>query len=209
MQTLDRFPVLGGNSDINVYPVIHPQWSGTGGGLCEQEVRQRLDSKLNIHCIFKADLILAATLPDTLEAVLPGPSEQLRLIRDTLSLSMSDLAAVMGVSRPTIYAWLEGDEPNLDNQKALTRLWKVAKELGERQIERCDKLIKRPIFEGQTLLDKLKANQEVSDCLDVIQAISEREAQERRTPKGSGKTVDNSGLRRLSTPVDKSGFTDK
>jgi len=58
----------------------------------------------------------------------PGrpPAEQLQYIRQHLCLTMSDLASLLGVSRPTAYAWLAGDEPRGDNYTNIVRLSHIA-----------------------------------------------------------------------------------
>jgi DNA-binding transcriptional regulator YiaG len=38
-------------------------------------------------------------------------AEHVANIRDVFAINMSDLASVLGVTRPTAYTWLEGQEP--------------------------------------------------------------------------------------------------
>jgi len=40
-----------------------------------------------------------------------SPAEHVANIRDVFAVNMSDLASVLGVTRPTVYAWLAGQEP--------------------------------------------------------------------------------------------------
>jgi predicted DNA-binding transcriptional regulator AlpA len=55
-------------------------------------------------------------------------SEAVATIRLTLSLQIKELAAVLGVSRPTIYSWLRDEEkPQPQNRKRIAHLLKFAK----------------------------------------------------------------------------------
>jgi DNA-binding transcriptional regulator YiaG len=116
-------------------------------------------------------------------------AEHISNIRDVLAISMSDLAAVFAVTRPTVYAWLEGrQEPTKpDTVKRIQQLSRAADVFGQANIERLDKLLQRPILDGRSLLDMLKANEDPLAVLPLVKEISEKEAKTRREPKGSGK----------------------
>ena len=51
--------------------------------------------------------------------------DQIREILAALSLNKSQLAEVLGVSRPTLYDWLEGKEPNASNAQRLSDLLRL------------------------------------------------------------------------------------
>jgi transcriptional regulator with XRE-family HTH domain len=53
-------------------------------------------------------------------------AEQLAFIRHYLSLSVSDLARVMGVQRPTIYAWMQNGAPRRDSVERVAMLERIA-----------------------------------------------------------------------------------
>lgn len=61
-------------------------------------------------------------------AMRKAPAEQLARIRANLSLNISELAQVLGVQRPTIYAWMGEDDVVLrrENRERLDRLEQVA-----------------------------------------------------------------------------------
>ena len=67
---------------------------------------------------------------------LPAPSspslsiqDQIAAIRGALSLQMKELAAVLKVQRPTVYAWTNGDSaPQPNNRVRLQNLWQIARE---------------------------------------------------------------------------------
>jgi DNA-binding transcriptional regulator YiaG len=115
-------------------------------------------------------------------------SEHIANIRNVFAINMSDLAAVFAVTRPTVYAWLEGrQEPKPEAVKRIQQLSSAADEFGKANIKRLDKLLQRPILDGDSLLDLLKANEDPLAALPVLKGISEKEAKTRREPKGSGK----------------------
>jgi len=64
---------------------------------------------------------LADTPPHPNPQVL-APDEQTLEILAALSLNKSELAEVLGVSRPTLYDWLNGGEPNIQNARRLNDL---------------------------------------------------------------------------------------
>lgn len=133
----------------------------------------------------------------------PGrsPAEELQYIRQHLCLNMSDLALLLGVSRPTAYAWLDGDEPKEDNYHSIVRLSRIAEQFERLHLANLEKLLRRPVFDGRSLLDKLKASEEIGDCIPVLQNLASKEASARSRLKGSGKSPDNQGLSNLSTPI--------
>jgi transcriptional regulator with XRE-family HTH domain len=115
-------------------------------------------------------------------------SEHVANIRNVFAMNMSDLAAVFAVTRPTVYAWLEGrQEPKPEAVKRIQQLSSAADEFGKANIKRLDKLLHRPILDGDSLLDILKANEDPLAVLPLLKEISEKEAKTRREPKGSGK----------------------
>lgn len=117
-----------------------------------------------------------------------SPAEHVANIRDVFAVSMSDLAAVLGVSRPTAYAWLKGDEPN--KPEAVTRIQRlsnIADRVKGMNIERMDKLIHRKILNGESLFDLLKTDRDPSILIQSLKEISEKEARTRQESKSSGK----------------------
>jgi transcriptional regulator with XRE-family HTH domain len=116
-----------------------------------------------------------------------SPAEHVANIRDVFAINMSDLASVLGVTRPTAYTWLEGQEPKPEAVMRIQRLSHAADAFDRANIERLDKLLQRPVLGGRSLLDMLKADEDLSEALVSLKAIAEKEAQTRREPKGSGK----------------------
>jgi DNA-binding transcriptional regulator YiaG len=118
-----------------------------------------------------------------------SPSEHVANIRDVFAISMSDLASILGITRPTAYAWLEGQEPKPDAVIRIQQLSRTADEVKQMHISRLDKMVHRPILNGRSLLDMLKADENLSQALAKLKAIADKEAQSRTEPKGSGKNL--------------------
>jgi DNA-binding transcriptional regulator YiaG len=117
-------------------------------------------------------------------------AEHIANIRDVFAINMSDLAAVLTATRPTVYSWLEGQEPKKpETVKHIQKLSSFADMFGQANIKRLDNLLQRPILDGRSLLDILKANEDPLVALPLLKKIGEKEAQTRRKSKGSGKNL--------------------
>lgn len=118
-----------------------------------------------------------------------SPAEHVVSIRNIFALNTSDLAAVLSVTRPTIYAWLEGQEPKPEMVNHIQKISQMADKLQALNIARVDKLVHRPIFDGYSLLDKLKANEDVTEYLPILKKLADKEEQARHVVKGSNKNA--------------------
>ena len=118
-----------------------------------------------------------------------SPAENVANIRDVFAINMSDLASVLGVTRPTVYAWLAGQEPKGEAVIRIQKLSRAADQFNRANIVRLDKLVHRPILNGRSLLDILKTDEDPVADLATLKAIADKEAQTRREPKGSGKNL--------------------
>ncbi len=158
-----------------VIPLVMSFIAGTGGAMTAQsaEAMGRWVHTPAIHVTRPAQEPVAFNKSD-----IRTPSEHLTRIRDVFALNMSELANVLGVSRPTAYAWLEGQEPG--KQEAIVEirhLAELAETLDALSINRINKLIRRPIFGVQSFLDKLKARENIDDAIATFKrAINQRKA---------------------------------
>ena len=55
-------------------------------------------------------------------------ARQVRELQAALSINKSELARILGVSRPTVYDWLDGGEPNADNRSRIRSLLRLLSE---------------------------------------------------------------------------------
>lgn len=118
-----------------------------------------------------------------------SPAEHVTNIRDVFAVNMSDLASVLEVTRPTVYAWLAGQEPKGEAVIRIQQLSHAADKFNQANIIRLDKLVHRPILNGRSLLDILKTDEDPVAALGTLKVIADKEAQTRREPKGAGKHV--------------------
>ena len=57
-------------------------------------------------------------------------ARQVRELQAALSVNKSELARILGVSRPTVYDWLDDGEPNADNRARIRTLMRLLSESG-------------------------------------------------------------------------------
>lgn len=113
-------------------------------------------------------------------------SEQALEAMAALNLNKSQFAEVIGVTRPTLYDWLEGKEPNVANGRRLTALLQLLADAG---VTAADSLSPRFVREALTdgepsLLDLLKADNvdetRVARVLADAKALEEEAQRTRR-----------------------------
>jgi len=130
-----------------------------------------------------------------------SPHEQLNGIRDVFGLNISELANILGITRPTVYSWLQGQNLKPEALSKIARLASVGTHIKILNIKRIDTFLHRPIFNGHSLYDKLKNDDEdLIESLKVLQDISNREDLARQTAKGSQKNESSTEPRGHSTP---------
>ncbi len=84
-------------------------------------------------------------------------ADQVRELKAALSANKSELARMLRVSRPTVYDWLGGGQPNVDNVARIRMLLRL---LSEARVSASNPLLPRSVRspiepEGQLLLDLL------------------------------------------------------
>ncbi len=57
-------------------------------------------------------------------------ARQVRELRAALSVNKSELSRILGVSRPTVYDWLDDGEPNAENRARIQTLMRLLSESG-------------------------------------------------------------------------------
>jgi hypothetical protein len=118
---------------------------------------------------------------------LRSPAEHIANIRDVFDINMSDLASILWVTRPTVYAWLAGQEPKGEAVIRIQHLSRIADKIHGANIIRLDKLIHRPVLNGLSMLDILKTDEDPTSAIAILKAIANKEEQTRHEQKGSGK----------------------
>lgn len=87
-------------------------------------------------------------------------ADQAREVMAALNLNKTQLAEVLGVSRPTLYDWLDGKEPNVANAQRLTGLVRLLVNAGVTAADALSlRFVRESLNDGEpSLLELLKAD---------------------------------------------------
>lgn len=146
---------------LPAYPI------GTGGAA----------TKRHVVAIWRA--ITAPFEVTIVDVSVRSAAEQVELIRHYLSLSVSDLARIVGVKRPTIYAWLQNGVPRRESLERLAMLERVAahwKSIADRPLGPLARLAIG--VKGETFVTLLESASEeaLRDALDQLAATQRKRA---------------------------------
>ncbi len=109
-----------------------------------------------------------------------SPSDDLELIRKVLKPAVSDLATSLGVSRQTVYNWLNGDAVTQANAiSKLQDLAQAAEVLEQAGVTINATLLKRKFAKGKTLMQVVEAGESARDAALLLVDIHQREAVQR------------------------------
>jgi len=116
----------------------------------------------------------------------PDPPRILAGLRESLGLSITDLARVFEVTRPTIYAWMKGQsEPRPELWPRLREMERLASQAEAYSLPRPARLVRRPLADGASLLDRLLTGREVEEAhLQALADLARTEELQRAKPKG-------------------------
>lgn len=154
----------GGARDETILPA-YP--IGTGGAA----------TKRHVVAIWRA--ITAPFEVTTVDVSVRSAAEQLEFIRHYLSLSVSDLARIVGVRRPAIYAWLQNGVPRRESLERLAMLERVAAHWNSIADRPLGPLARLAIGEtGETFISLLESASEeaLRDALDQLAATLRKRA---------------------------------
>ncbi|MDN7945967.1 hypothetical protein QZM79_18320 [Burkholderia multivorans] len=107
------------------------------------------------------------------------PVEDLARIREVLRPAVSDLAATLGVSRQSVYNWLNGEQVADENAARLRDLAQAADVLAREGVDVNAALLKRKFANGRTLMQVAQAGESARDAALVLVQIHKREAVQR------------------------------
>ncbi|HAT1602168.1 helix-turn-helix domain-containing protein [Raoultella ornithinolytica] len=145
--------------------------SGTGTGT-EQTLNQRQHG----------NTLRAFTAPGNdigFAEIYRSPGEHLARIREVLKPAVSDLAAAFGVSRQTIYNWINGEQVADVNATKLADLAEAAEMLVEAGVTINASLLKRKFARGKSLMQVVQAGESASDAAKLMVHIHHREQAQR------------------------------
>ena len=106
-------------------------------------------------------------------------SEDLSRIREVLSPAISDLATTFGVSRQSVYNWLNGEPVAEENAAKLQDLAQAADLLAHERVGINTALLKRKFANGRTLMQVAQSGESARDAALMLVQIHKREAAQR------------------------------
>ncbi len=141
--------------------------------------------------------ITNVVIPERVPAYPVGTAaDDLKQVKALFQASVSDLAALFGVTRQTIYDWLGGEQqPREGHRTRMAALLAAASALEAAGFGVSRRALKQPLSDGRTLLDAVRAGGSLEDAtgelIDLFrQEARQREALKRRLADRSGAPVD-------------------
>jgi len=139
-------------------------------------------------------------------------AEKIEHIRDIFGLSISHLAKILRTSRPSVYKWLEGEEPREQFAARIQQLCKFADHFSEMNPHHFSPgpLLRQPLDNSPSLLELLEREKLMSDevelglstILDLMNRRRERmDRSKRRTETSAISDIDKEKNRRELTRV--------
>ncbi|MCI0629309.1 MAG: hypothetical protein L0Y44_01485 [Phycisphaerales bacterium] len=107
---------------------------------------------------------------------IPDLRDQIAVIRAAFSLQMTELAAALGVERPTVYGWVQGkNAPYKKNRDRLHQIYRMAKRWQALSSVPIRDLIRQPTESGKSIIDLLNDEQidetKVTSLLDAFSSV--------------------------------------
>lgn len=142
---------------------------GTGGELSIEQLQRSTHQMQH----------MAPTVDVAEVAPVRSPAEDLVRIREVLKPAVSDLATTFGVSRQSVYNWLNGEPVGEENAVKLQDLAQAADVLAHEGIAVNATLLKRKFANGRTLLHVAQAGESARDAALQLVHIHKRETNQR------------------------------
>lgn len=142
---------------------------GTGGELSIEQLQRSTHQMQH----------MAPTVDVADVAPVRSPAEDLVRIREVLKPAVSDLATTFGVSRQSVYNWLNGEPVGDENAAKLQDLAQAADVLAHEGIAVNAALLKRKFVNGRTLLQVTQAGESARDAALQLVHIHKRETTQR------------------------------
>ena len=155
-------------------PMVTGAYAGSGGAITSETYAHKN------QWVYDASINAKAGRAIEVETV----SERLKRIQSTFGLTITDMAFLFDVSRPTVYAWIEGQEPKQEFFARIQSLNDKAILASAYELPRMNKLVRRSLNDGYTLLQRIKDGGEIQGSLDELQAIANAESRRRQQRKG-------------------------
>ena len=144
---------------------------GTGGKLSVQQQQQQLQRST------KQTQYMASTVENIDEALGRGrtPADDLARIREVLKPAVSDLASTLGVSRQSVYNWINGETIADGNAAKLQDLAEAADLLALEGVTVNAALLKRKFSNGRTLMQVAQSGGSAKEAARQLAHIHKQE----------------------------------
>ena len=139
---------------------------GTGGELSPEHLQRSAQHPRYIVSVIEVEQVRT-------------PGENLLRIREVLNPAISDLATTFGVSRTSVYNWLNGDPVADENAAKLYDLARAADVLVNEDVSIKTALLKRKFANGRTLMQVAQAGESAMNAALMLVQIHKREAVQR------------------------------
>lgn len=106
-------------------------------------------------------------------------AELMREVKTSFGRTMTRLPEVFGVSRQTLYNWLDGDVPKPPQQAKLTQLAEAARVFAEFGFKPTSQALDRTVTEGKSFLELLSDGASGRDTAKKLVRISQRGVESR------------------------------
>lgn len=168
---MDYSTALTNNDTLYINPYVESaveqhQTTKDSGSFYEQ-IRQFISDGFQSNC-----LAITLETKDSLREQC-NTTEELQNIKKSLGLNLSQLAQIIGVSRPQLYKWLDGDLPkSSDSNKRIKTFNNALSSIPAADASYFGRLANRYINKDETLLDALaKADLSDTKFLSIYQLI--------------------------------------
>lgn len=142
---------------------------GTGGELSIEHLQRSTQQMQH----------MAPTVDVADVAPIRSPAEDLAYIREVMKPAVSDLATTFGVSRQSVYNWLNGEPVAEENATKLQDLAQAADVLAHEGIVVNTALLKRKLANGRTLLQMAQVGGSARDAALQLVHMHRRETTQR------------------------------
>lgn len=146
---------------------------GTGGASSPEYIEKREERGYRYGSLVPLTPSLRSSTVDSF-------SQQISLLRAKLPVSVSTLAAIFGVSRQTIYDWQNGAIAAQQSQEMLRDILHAASLFADSDISVSGHLLKRPISNGQSLLDVCRSGASATNAARELIKIVLREREQQQ-----------------------------
>jgi hypothetical protein len=192
---IEQWSRVTGPQNSAMAVLLAGMFAGTGGALTLTPAVRPLDSTAFVR--IQTPPPPAAVLAETIAN--KPPVTQLSSIRRYFSLNVTELARVLRVERPTVYAWLSSKtEPHQANMDRIGQVYQLARKWRQLSALPIGSFMHAPIEGSKSLLDALSQGQ--IDELAIEEALARIQAQVGRT-RDARPSLAESASRRGFSPV--------